>query len=82
MYTVRLSSKGQLILPKEVRQEMGWKQGQKFTLRSECGKVVLEPVGQDNAEWLRWEGFFSGSHALEEMVEEHRQELRGEQPPS
>lgn len=41
---LRLSSKGQLVLPKSIRQELRLEHGDQFQARVVDGKIVLEPV--------------------------------------
>lgn len=42
--TVKLSSKGQLVLPKHVRQELQLQSGTEFEVEIVDGKIVLQPV--------------------------------------
>jgi AbrB family looped-hinge helix DNA binding protein len=39
----KLSSKGQVVLPKGVREALGWPQGQPLNVRISGGKAILEP---------------------------------------
>ena len=41
MMTVKLSSKGQLVIPKEVRQELGLKAGDELRVNVMDGKIVI-----------------------------------------
>ncbi len=43
MDTTKLSSKGQVIIPKDIRDELGWRSGEELIVSRECGRVVLEP---------------------------------------
>lgn len=43
METTRLSSKGQLIIPKAVREAHGWKAGTEFTVEATAAGIVLRP---------------------------------------
>lgn len=43
--TVTVSSKGQIVIPAKVREEMGIHEGDKFVLKSLDGKLQLEPLG-------------------------------------
>ena len=59
IWTATVSSKGQLTIPKPVREALGLKAGEKvlFTLRE--GKAELEPLSGDIQRWrgaLRAEG--------------------------
>lgn len=44
METTRLSSKGQVVIPKAVRDAHGWREGTEFTVEAEKGSLVLRPV--------------------------------------
>ncbi len=43
MDTTRLSSKGQVIIPKDVRDAHGWKEGTEFLVESTPQGVLLRP---------------------------------------
>jgi AbrB family looped-hinge helix DNA binding protein len=43
MEKTRLSSKGQLIIPKAIRDAHGWKEGTEFTVEDTKDGVVLKP---------------------------------------
>ena len=45
-FDASMSSKGQLVIAKEIREELGLKKNQRFIERIENGKVVLEPVSR------------------------------------
>ena len=42
--TVTISSKGQIAIPKDIRQKLEISQGDKFNLEIKNGKIYLEPV--------------------------------------
>ena len=44
METVRLSSKGQFILPKSIRDRHHWKAGTKFVIIDRGGELVIRPA--------------------------------------
>ena len=44
MDTTKLSSKGQVVLPKAVRETLGWKQGMEFSIETSDEGVLLRPV--------------------------------------
>jgi len=44
MVTTRLSSKGQLIIPKAVRQAHGWEAGVELIVEDRGDRVVLRPA--------------------------------------
>ena len=45
MTTATLSSKFQLVIPKAVRDDMGYQAGQRFVLVEKGESVVLVPIG-------------------------------------
>ena len=80
METTRLSSKGQIILPKSVRDEHHWASGTDFTVENSGDGVLLRPIkiGQttrleDVIGSLRVEG---ASRSLDEMDAAIDAELR------
>jgi AbrB family looped-hinge helix DNA binding protein len=43
MATTKLSSKGQVVLPKSVREEHGWSEGTEFVIESTPLGILLRP---------------------------------------
>jgi AbrB family looped-hinge helix DNA binding protein len=46
METTRLSTKGQVILPKDIRDARAWKPGMEFTIEESGDGIVLRPAGR------------------------------------
>jgi AbrB family looped-hinge helix DNA binding protein len=44
MYRIKISSKGQVIIPAELRQELGLEKGTTASWRRENGSLVLTPM--------------------------------------
>jgi len=44
VFETRMSSKGQIIIVQEIRENLGLKEKQKFIERTEHGKIILDPV--------------------------------------
>ncbi len=44
MYTTRLSSRGQLVIPKALRDAHGWGENSEFVVREQGGAILLEPA--------------------------------------
>lgn len=52
----RLSSKGQIVIPKDVRDALGWAEGQTLQVRKSGDKAVLE-LAVPQREKISWEEF-------------------------
>ena len=74
---VTLTSKGQLVIPKPVREALNLSSGDQLRVRIVEGKIVLEPLaGHSLVDSLY--GKFSGEDMLSDLEEEHQQELARE----
>jgi AbrB family looped-hinge helix DNA binding protein len=82
--TVTLSSKGQLIIPKQIRKALALTPGAKFVVKiDERKQIVLQPVAQRPSEAHRLiselRGILTGTDALRWLEEDHRTELEREE---
>ncbi|HLO28141.1 MAG TPA: AbrB/MazE/SpoVT family DNA-binding domain-containing protein [Anaerolineales bacterium] len=73
---LRLSSKGQVVIPKIIRESLRLKHGDQFQVRVIDGKIVLEPVAKGLVQKLQ--GKYAGHDMLKALEEEHRQEVENE----
>ncbi len=73
MLKARLSSRGQVALPKVVRDQLGLTEGDRLTVRVEADEVILRKCAEGS--WREWEGRFKGSDLLKDLARERRQEL-------
>lgn len=76
MPQVRLSSKGQVVLPKEIRKRMKLVPGKLLEVNLHEGRIVIEPA-LDPIETLC--GMFKGKHLLKDLEEERARELAKEE---
>ena len=76
MVLTRLSSKGQLIIPKSIRDALGLKAGTEFCIRLKEGQIILEPIGVSPIDALQ--GRYADADLLGELEAEHRQEITDE----
>jgi len=74
----QLSSKGQIVIPKALRQALGLRAGTRFRVSMRSGRIMLEPVTPDAAATLY--GRLAGARLLDEHEAEHREELEREKP--
>ncbi|MBI2831495.1 MAG: AbrB/MazE/SpoVT family DNA-binding domain-containing protein [Chloroflexi bacterium] len=76
MAIIKVSAKGQLVIPKPMREAMGLVEGVKCRVDKVGNKIVLRPAGMaEQATWRRWRGRLKGTRALEAHIEEHRREI-------
>lgn len=76
MPVVKVSAKGQLVIPKGIREAMGLVEGVKCRVVKVGDRIILEPLGiAEQATWRRWEGRLKDIGALEAHIEEHRREV-------
>ena len=73
----RLSSKGQLVIPKAVRQALGLRTGARLHVRIVEGKILLEPVALSPIAALY--GKYADVDFLTDLEAEHRRELEREE---
>jgi AbrB family looped-hinge helix DNA binding protein len=71
---VTLTSKGQLVIPKPVREALNLSTGDQFRVHIVEGKIVLELLGGGSLV-DRLYGKLAGDDLLSDLEEEHRLEL-------
>jgi AbrB family looped-hinge helix DNA binding protein len=72
---VRVSSKGQLVIPKSIRDAMGIKPGTEVRVEVEGERIILSPINaEDPLDWLY--GRFAETDLLSELEAEHEKEMR------
>ncbi|MBN2394516.1 MAG: AbrB/MazE/SpoVT family DNA-binding domain-containing protein [Anaerolineae bacterium] len=69
----RLSSKGQLVIPKSMREALGLRSGDQVHVMLERGKIILEPQVVSVVDALY--GKYADADFLAELEEEHRHEV-------
>lgn len=74
MRTTRLSSKGQVVIPMDIRRRLGLKPGTELLVTTAGRKIVLEAVSTPADQWAQWEGLLVGTAALREHTAEHENE--------
>jgi AbrB family looped-hinge helix DNA binding protein len=76
MMTAKISAKGQLVIPKEVRKKFDIKPGTFFEIRIEKDNIVLIPMKKGPLDNLY--GKFAGENILAELEREHSDEIESE----
>ncbi len=75
---VRLSSKGQLVIPEFVRRALKLSPGAEFRLDVVERKIILDPIAAASPVDALY-GRFAGRDLLGDLEQEHRRELEHEQ---
>jgi AbrB family looped-hinge helix DNA binding protein len=75
---VKLSSKGQLVIPKKIRQTLDLQPGTEFTIELVGRQIIIQPVvnkqkAREAIEALH--GMFAGSDLLDALEAEHQWEI-------
>lgn len=73
MTIIRLSAKGQLVIPSEIRAKYDLRKGDRFLVREEAGQIVLQPLERHPVVDLRG-AFASGSDLTAELLRERQAE--------
>ncbi len=76
MLATKISSKGQLVVPKEVRTKLKIKPGTFFRVRLDKNNIVLTPLKKMPIDNLY--GKFAGEQILDDLEKEHAAEIRSE----
>jgi len=77
MIVTQVSPKGQILIPKAIREKYGVKPGSKVQILEKSDNLVIKPAPEDPiAEAC---GFLEGNFSLtEELRKEHKKELENE----
>jgi AbrB family looped-hinge helix DNA binding protein len=76
MAITKLSSKGQVVLPKEVRDKLGLHPGATLRVVVSGGKIEIEPLPKKLVDRLY--GRYSGSKLVQALEKEHAREIKSE----
>lgn len=79
MIATKISSKGQLVIPKEIREKLKIKPGAFFHVRLEKNNIVLIPMKKGPLDKLY--GKFAEEKILTELEKEHADEIASENRP-
>lgn len=75
-YRTVISSKGQVVIPAELRQQFGLERGTPATWTEEKGRLVLTPISAQRIREIR--GFLKPKPGQPSMFEEHLAERERE----
>ncbi len=75
-YHTTISSKGQVVVPVELREQLGLKKGTRATWTEERGRLILMPITERILDEIQ--GFLKPSPGEPSMFEEHFKERERE----
>jgi len=77
MATARLSTKGQVVIPADIRRKLGLRKGTPLVITEDHGAVVIRPATRQYFDSLA--GILAGGPSLcKEIIEEHAREREKE----
>ena len=78
MTVVQVSAKGQILIPKAIREKYGVKPGSNVHILEEPGSIIIKSAPEDPIAAAC--GFLEGDFSLtDDLIKEHRKELENEQ---
>ena len=78
MAVSQISSKGQILIPRQLRRKLGFKTGGKVQLIEEGGRLIITPAADDPIAAAT--GFLTGKFSLtDDLRRERQEEARREQ---
>ncbi|HHQ49473.1 MAG TPA: AbrB/MazE/SpoVT family DNA-binding domain-containing protein [Acidobacteria bacterium] len=85
MSEVSVSSKGQIVIPRDLRERVGIRQGTVLEVEFQDGAIVLRPIAYgpepSPGGWRRWRGAFRDQKLVNDLLNEHDDEVRRERLP-
>jgi len=76
MAIVTVSTKGQIVIPKEVREKFGLRPGTKIDVKLKGNEIILKPIRKNISNRLY--GKYRGIDLLKDLKEEHYREVKRE----
>lgn len=73
MAITSLSTKGQIVIPKAIRDSLKLKSGAKLVINVEGDRIIIQPIKENLADRLY--GKYRGVDLLGDLRQEHQQEL-------
>jgi AbrB family looped-hinge helix DNA binding protein len=72
MMTATITSKGQIAIPKEVRDRLNLKAGTEVVIEVQGEALVMKRVSREFPDWRTMEGMAKGGESLTKALEEDR----------
>jgi AbrB family looped-hinge helix DNA binding protein len=75
MNKATVSSKGQIVIPKEVRERLNLKAGTEVMIDVQGESLIMKRLVRNHPDWRTMRGMFRGSNLLEDLAHEHAAEI-------
>ncbi len=75
MTKATISSKGQIAIPKAVRQRLNLKSGTEVSIDVQGDALVLKRLVKNYPDWHTMRGMFQGENLLQDLTDEHTAEI-------
>lgn len=75
MITATISSKGQIAIPKAVRESLNLKAGTKISIDVQGEALVMRRLVRNFPDWHAMRGMFRGADLLEDLTDDRRAEI-------
>jgi AbrB family looped-hinge helix DNA binding protein len=75
MTKATISSKGQIAIPKLVRERLNLKTGTELVIDVQGEALVMKRLVRDFPNWRTMRGMFRGANLLQDLAHEHASEL-------
>ena len=83
MPVATVSSKGQIVIPRRIRERLRLEEGARVEIELSGTAVVLRPIRSGTKGWRRWRGAFAGRGLLKALADEHAADIgRSSKPRS
>lgn len=79
MRTVTVSSKGQIAIPKDVREHLKIKAGTKLVIDTNASEITLRPVVTPGLDWQSFEGKYADDRVYEQIIEDRKLDREDEE---
>lgn len=77
MPVIQISQKGQILIPKRIREKYGIKSGSNVQILEQPGGILIKPAPEDPIAAAC--GFLEGDFSLtDDLIQEHKEELEND----
>lgn len=75
MTKATISSKGQIAIPKAVRERLNLKAGTEISIEVQGETLVMKRLGRNHPDWRTMRGMFRGANLLKDLADDRTAEI-------